>query len=88
MSDIELLYFSASWCGPCRSMPPVISALREAGYKVTKIDVDEDRATTQQFAVMAMPTFIFLRNGQQVKRIVGARSKDSLLAEFWNAENS
>jgi len=82
MEAIEVLNFSAPWCGPCRSMAPVIQELMEAGWKITKINSDEQKDLAQAHAVYAIPTFIVLNNGNPVRRFTGARTKQALLGEF------
>lgn len=79
---VEILYFTASWCGPCKIMKPIISELQVEGHKITKIDVDQDRAAVSLYRVSAMPTFVVLKNGSEQRRFVGARSKSQLLSEL------
>lgn len=76
---IELLYFTAAWCGPCRMMAPVIQQLQSEGHKITKIDVDQERTKAAEYGIMAMPTFVVLRDGEVWKRATGARDKAALL---------
>jgi thioredoxin 1 len=75
---VVLIDFTAAWCGPCRVMKPVLSALsREYAGQVafTAIDVDHDPITAQQFDVRSMPTYVILRDGREVGRIVGSRPR-------------
>lgn len=75
---IDLLEFGAKWCGPCRQMEPVIAALaREYAGRVhlTVVDVDDDPALAQRYDVRSMPTFVLLRDGREVGRIIGARPR-------------
>jgi thioredoxin-like negative regulator of GroEL len=65
-------------------MGPVIAELQAAGWNVTKIDVDEQPALASRNGVMAMPTFLFFKDGRLVKRITGARSKAVLENELLN----
>jgi thioredoxin 1 len=70
--------FTARWCGPCKTLKPVLAAL-EREYKgqirVVEIDVDDDPLTAQQHGVRSMPTLVFHRDDREVGRIVGARPK-------------
>jgi len=76
--QLELLDFTARWCGPCKTMSAVLAAVgaEYAGrVRITEIDVDDDRARTEQFGVRAMPTLVVLRDGREVGRVVGARPR-------------
>jgi thioredoxin 1 len=80
--------FWASWCGPCKMLEPVLEDLAEelAGSVVfAKLNVDEELETCRRLDVMSMPTLIVFRDGEPVKRLVGARPKAALreaLSEF------
>jgi len=77
-TGVVLINFTAAWCGPCRAMKPVLSALsgEYAGrVEFTAIDVDHDPITAQQFDVRSMPTYVILRDGREVGRIVGSRPR-------------
>lgn len=84
---IELEYWTASWCGPCRSMAPIIEELKAAGVKINKIDSDENQTLSRQLGIQGIPTFIIKRNGREVNRIVGARNKAFLEARLREAES-
>ncbi len=73
--------FSASWCGPCKMLAPVFHELAdEKSGKDTfySVDVDENRALAQQFNIFSVPTLVVLKNGKEVARSSGFRSKDAL----------
>ncbi|KAB1227824.1 Thioredoxin H2 [Morella rubra] len=71
--------FTASWCGPCRFMEPTVEAMASKFTNVgfSKIDVDVLLDVAQEFQVEAMPTFVLLKKGKEVDRVVGAK-KDEL----------
>ena len=73
-----LLDFTATWCGPCQQMNPIVSRLKRQGYPVRKVDVDQERALAQQFNVRSMPTFILVVDGKERNRIVGMTSEAQL----------
>jgi thioredoxin 1 len=71
----EFLYFSATWCGPCLQLGPIMNELQRDGYKVRKIDVDSDPNTPSQYNVRNIPTVVLLKNGREVARQVGNQTK-------------
>lgn len=69
-----LVDFSAAWCGPCRRLEPVIDGLaREfAGRaRVVKVDIDENPRLAASYGVTAVPTLLFLRDGEVVDNAIG-----------------
>ncbi|KAG9443262.1 hypothetical protein H6P81_014602 [Aristolochia fimbriata] len=71
---IVLANFSASWCGPCRTMAPYYTDLSKKYPALTflTIDVDELSEFSSSWDIHATPTFFFLKNGEQVDKLVGA----------------
>jgi thiol-disulfide isomerase/thioredoxin len=80
LAETTLLEFSAKWCPPCRNMEPVVAGLEREGYQVERVNVDlpESKAKMRQFKVQNIPTFIFLSDGRETGRLVGAVSADSI----------
>ncbi|MCX4674166.1 thioredoxin [Streptomyces sp. NBC_01433] len=80
-----LVEFTADWCGPCRQLAPVLSAIaREDAdrLKIVQLDVDHNPGITTRYGVLSMPTLMVFRAGEPVKSMVGARPKRKLLQEL------
>ena len=68
----------AEWCGPCHMIAPVLDQLAAESsgrYKITKLNVDENPRTSQQFGIRSIPTLLIFKNGKLVDQIVGVQSK-------------
>ena len=78
---VELIDFFADWCGPCIVMKPVIEELEKelvGKIEVKKINVDENEEETAKYGVMSIPTYLILKDGEEIDRFVGATSKEVL----------
>jgi thioredoxin 1 len=76
---MELLYFSASWCAPCRRFGPIVDKVtHDMQIKLTKYDVDNDMHKAWQYKVMSVPTLILLEGETTRKRAPTAMSEDDL----------
>lgn len=75
-SDLPVLVdFTASWCGPCKMIAPLVEKAAQefsGKAKVVKIDIDQDPEPSNQLGIMGVPTLILFKNGQPVDRVVGA----------------
>lgn len=74
----EVLFFNATWCGPCRRMKPIVSSLRHQGYHLRDVDVDRHRDLAKKYNIRAVPTFVFLENGAEVSRFSGGTTPEHL----------
>ncbi len=77
-----LVDFSATWCGPCKALAPVVDKLADetvGKYKVCKVDIDEAPGITAKFGVRGVPTVVVFKNGMRAGQHVGVTSKENLL---------
>ena len=72
-------YFSAKWCGPCRTVRPIMQEVASEGYSVQFIDIDEQTAIAEEYNVRAIPVIVVEENGIVIDRIIGALTKQQIL---------
>lgn len=83
--QLVLADFSASWCGPCKIMIPILEEIAEE-YKdkmiIASIDVDSNQTIAAKFGVRNVPTFLFFKNGVNIGKHVGAIVKSQLVEKI------
>jgi thioredoxin 1 len=78
---VTLVDFHADWCGPCRTLAPVLEQVsKEMGDKarIGKINIDNEQKTASQFQVTSVPTMILFKEGKEVGRLVGLQNADAV----------
>jgi thioredoxin 1 len=71
--------FSATWCGPCKALAPVIDELAneyEGVVKIGKVDTDESQEIAGTYGIMSVPTVLLFKGGKKVDSLVGAHPKN------------
>lgn len=71
--------FYADWCGPCKMLGPV---LEETGFNVLKVNVDDFHELAVKYGIMSIPTLIKFKDGQEIKKVIGFRTKEELEMDF------
>ncbi len=66
----QLIYFSATWCGPCNAKKPLLQEMQNQ-FNITMIDVDQYPEVAAEYGIRSVPTMILIKNGTVVKQING-----------------
>jgi thioredoxin 1 len=76
-----LVDFTASWCGPCKMLGPILDKLAEENpeLQIIKVDVDENNELSAEYSVRSVPMVFIYKDGAQVGKFVGPRSKEEIL---------
>jgi thioredoxin 1 len=83
----HVLYFTAEWCNPCKKVRPIVDEINReySDSKFIVVDVDSEIELASNFGVKSIPTFILIKDGEEVSRLTGAKTKEQL-EEFINNE--
>ena len=77
--------FWAPWCGPCRSLSPVIEELAgeyQGRVRFAKVNIDDNRELAQRLGIRAIPTVVFYKDGQVALQFTGAKPKNSIVQDL------
>jgi thioredoxin 1 len=84
-NGVTLVDFWAAWCMPCKMMAPVLNETAEelgSIARIGKLDVDSNRESSVKYGVRSIPTLILFKNGKEINRFVGVKTKDFLIKEI------
>jgi thioredoxin 1 len=81
MESKKFLYFSAEWCGPCKTFGPVMDELSKT-ISVEKINVNENTELSNQYNIRSVPTVVLVENGTELWRTVGVTPKTQLIEAY------
>ena len=72
--------FYADWCGPCKMVGSILEEIEE--FNVLKVNVDDFRDIAIKYGIMSIPTLIKFKGGEEIKKVIGYRTKEELLEDF------
>jgi thioredoxin 1 len=84
-NKVVLVDFWAAWCGPCRIMAPVLNDIAgelTGNAYVGKVNVEQYQSLAQRFKIRGIPTMVLFKNGTEVNRFVGVKSKEFLVKQI------
>lgn len=79
---IKILDFYAEWCGPCKTMSPILDQIEDEldDVIIEKYDVEENEEIVEDYGIRSVPTLVFIKDDEIVSKHVGSLSKEKLLA--------
>lgn len=81
----EVIDFWATWCGPCKLMNPIIDEVEKENpdLTITRVDIDSNKDMVEQYNIQSVPTYVILKDGKEVDRIIGAKPKFAFLKRVY-----
>lgn len=85
--EVLLVDFWAPWCGPCKMVAPTLNEIAETEEDITigKVNVDNNQDLAKKYKVRNIPTMVIFKNGVEVGRIVGVKTKKAILNQVRSA---
>ena len=77
----KILYFNASWCGPCRNLKPIVESL-SSQLNIQSIDIDQNQQLAQEYGIRSIPALVFEKDGRIIEKKMGVLS-ESQSRETW-----
>ena len=77
----KILYFNASWCGPCRNLKPIVESL-STQLNIQSINIDENQQLAQEYGIRSIPALVFKKDGRIIEKKMGVLT-ESQIKETW-----
>ncbi len=77
---MKVYKFSAPWCGPCRQLNPIIKSLKDDGYKIIDVNIDEEEEFSDKYNIKSVPTIMLTDDdGIEQRRLLGVKTKEEII---------
>ena len=79
-TDVAVIDFWAPWCGPCRTLGPIITRIKDDNDDITvgKVNVDDNQDLAIHYNIRSIPAVLFFKNGKVAERLIGINSKEKI----------
>lgn len=84
-AELTVVDFYTDWCGPCKRIAPMLEELSCEGYRIFKVDAEQERDLCLEYNILAVPTLVIFKAGVQIDKIGGLISKEQLVGRLTNA---
>lgn len=84
-ATLQVLVFTATWCGPCQRDKPAVARLNNRGVSVTSVDVDQRSDLVRKYRIQSIPTYVILENGRETYRTQDVRQLQNTLKRSLHA---
>jgi len=86
-AELLIVYFFATWCGPCKALSPLLKSvleedLKDKSVKLLKVDLDEFPDLGKELKVMKLPALILFKSAEEKQRLFGVKSREELKTKF------
>lgn len=80
--DVAFVDFYADWCGPCKTMKPLVEEIETENQNVSfyMVNIDDNMDLAKKYKVMSIPTMIVFKNGQEFKKFIGLTDKEEIVS--------
>lgn len=84
LKGVSVVDFSATWCGPCKMLAPVIEAVSDEMDNVSfyNVDIDENEKLADEYGIVSVPSVLVFKDGEKKGMLIGFKQKDVLKSEL------
>tara|TARA_Y100000389_G_C17397206_1_gene483243 strand:+ start:303 stop:587 length:285 start_codon:yes stop_codon:yes gene_type:complete len=80
--ETRIYYFSAEWCGPCKTFKPLMESLEKKGYPIFFQDVDQDPVLAESYQIRSVPSIKIVQDGEVQETMVGVQDPELLIQKL------